>query len=358
MNCNSNSAPPNPPAPPPCQGPNCTSGSSASAGSFDPNDKLAPSGYGEAGFIQFGDTLAYEVRFENKSDATAPARLITVTDTLDPNLDLSAFELFQISFANQTLSIPTGLDRYEDLIPLTFTNPLTGVRCDACVWLEVQAALDFETRTLTLTLSVLDPLTGWYPDDPLLGLLYPENGTGRGQGSISYLVSPNANATSGTIITNRARIVFDYNDPIDTPLVSNAIDSAAPSSHVSSLAPNNSPSFLVQWSGSDSGGGGIANYDVYYSADGTNYIRWLDHTTTTSTIFSGAAGFTYRFYSVARDNVGYEELPPLMPDAQTTTSGNTPPILNTLAARVGFVGRTLFVTNSAFDLDLPAQRLT
>jgi hypothetical protein len=84
------------------------------------------------------------------------------------------------------------------------------------VWVELVAALDFETRTLTLTLSALDPLTGWFPEDPLLGLLYPEDGTGRGQGSIMYLVKAKSDIPTGSVITNRARIVFDYNDPIDT----------------------------------------------------------------------------------------------------------------------------------------------
>ena len=38
--------------------------------------------------------------FENKSEATAPARLVSITDTLDPNLDLNTFELFEIAFAS------------------------------------------------------------------------------------------------------------------------------------------------------------------------------------------------------------------------------------------------------------------
>ena len=67
---------------------------------WDPNDKLAPTGFGDAAYIQANSSLSYEVRFENESTATAPARLITVTDTLDPNLDLSTFELTEIDFAN------------------------------------------------------------------------------------------------------------------------------------------------------------------------------------------------------------------------------------------------------------------
>src|SRR5439155_19137921 len=48
------------PTPPPGPGP---SNSSALAGSFDPNDKLAPAGYGDAAFVQADGSLSYQVRF-------------------------------------------------------------------------------------------------------------------------------------------------------------------------------------------------------------------------------------------------------------------------------------------------------
>src|SRR5262249_35600171 len=158
----------------------------------DPNDKLAPAGFGDSAFIRAESSLSYEVRFENETNATAPARLITVTDTLDPNLDLSTFTLTGIEFANQTISIPSGQDSYSTMAPMT--TP-TG----ASIVVNVQASLDRSTRTLSLVLQALDPTTGWYSDDPMVGLLYPEDGTYRGVGSISYLVKPLPNLPSGTV---------------------------------------------------------------------------------------------------------------------------------------------------------------
>ena len=61
----------------------------------------------------------------------------------------------------------------------------------------VKASLDRSTRQLTLTLDAVDPATGWFPDDPLVGLLYPDDDTGRGVGSISYRVSPLAGLAVG-----------------------------------------------------------------------------------------------------------------------------------------------------------------
>ena len=90
--------------------------------SRDPNDKLGPSGYGSAGYLPAGGVMAYQIRFENQPSATAPAQRVTVTDTLDPNLDLSTFELTEIAFANQTLALPAGLNHYETRLAFTVTN--------------------------------------------------------------------------------------------------------------------------------------------------------------------------------------------------------------------------------------------
>jgi uncharacterized repeat protein (TIGR01451 family) len=278
--------------------------------------------------------MPYRVRYENVQDATAPAQRVTVTDTLDPNLDLSTFELTEIAFANQFITVPVGLSHYHTQLAFTVTNQTLIPLGDASVFslgplptnsilVDVDASLDASTRQLTLSLSTTDPATGWWPEDPLIGFLYPNNTNHVGEGSLSYLVRPRAGLPSGTRIENRARIVFDVNDPIDTPLVFNTIDAGAPSSAVQALPATSDRTFLVQWSGQDDpGGSGIASYDIFVSDDGTNYFTWLSRTTDTSALFTGVPGATYWFYSVARDNVGHEEAAPATADASTTI--NTP----------------------------------
>jgi RHS repeat-associated protein/uncharacterized repeat protein (TIGR01451 family) len=279
--------------------------------SYDPNDKLGPGGYGDAVYVPADQPLAYQVDFENQSTATAPAQQVVVTDTLDPNLDLNTFELSYITVANQSIAAPPALDHYEATFPVTANgnNILVNVR----------AALDRATRRLTLTLQAVDPATGTFPADPLVGLLYPNDATGRGVGSISYSARPLAGLPSGTVIQNRAQITFDYNDPIDTPLVHNTLDAGTPTSSVAPLsAVTNRPTLTVRWSGQDeTGGAGIAGYDLYASEDGGPYSAVLTGTTSTSATLTVAPGHAYAFYSIATDNAGHRQPAPTHDQAAT-----------------------------------------
>ena len=321
----------------------------------DPNDKLGPAGYSSVVYVPANGVFPYEIRFENESIATAPAQNVVVTDALDANLDLNTFELLQINFANQVIPIPASLNHYETrlyflvtnqtLIPQTEMAFLTSTATNSLLIVDVNAALDRPTRTFTLALNALDPNTGWLPADPLLGFLFPDDDTGRGQGSVSYLVRANTNVTTGTVITNRARIVFGYNDPIDTPVVSNTIDANPPTSAVAALPAEAGPRFLVHWNGADEvNGSGLASYDIYVSVNGTNRFLWMVNTTETSAWFQGERGSTYTFYAVARDNVANVEAPPAVPDAVVTVPA-TAPLLAGISAQTAAVGDALFVTN-------------
>ena len=286
------------PLPPPNQNPERHDDTSVT--SADPNDKHGPGGYGEGVYVTSGTALAYQVQFENESDASAPARLITVTDRLDEDLDLDSLQLNEITFADQSIAIPTGLDHFETTVPFNANG--------TPIMVGVVAGLNRTTRELTLSLSAIDPQTGWFPEDPLIGFLYPNDSTGRGQGSISYSISPKAGLPSGTVINNRAKIVFDFNDPIDTPEVHNTLDTTAPSSSVATIPVTTSTEFTVNWSGSDeAGGSGIATYDVYIAVDATPFALWIAGTKTTSATIKGESSRTYAFYSIATDNVGHRQ---------------------------------------------------
>ena len=117
-----------------------------------------------------------------------------------------------------------------------------------------------------------------------------------------------------------ARIVFDTEEPIDTPPIFNTLDAAAPSSHVLALPGQiEQTTFEVSWSGEDdANGSAIADYTILVSKDGGPATVWLSHTTLTNALFTAESGHSYSFSSVARDNSGNEETAPGAPDATLT----------------------------------------
>ena len=338
-----------PPGPkPPIPGQPGGQGSTTGIGSYDPNDKLTV-GYGSQGFVSSGAWLIYTIRFENKTNATAAAQLVTVTDALDPKLDWSTFELMSLGFNGVEVPVPAGLAHYATT---------TAVMSDPANDVDIQAGINPDTGVATWIIESIDPVTGAPPEDPLAGFLPPNDAQHRGEGYVSYRIRTRSTLATGAVITNRARIVFDVNPPIDTPTATNVIDTALPSSAVASL-PSTSPStFEVRWSGADApGGSGLTGFDVYVSRDGGPYALWMIGTTNPSMTFAGEPNASYAFYSVAVDGVGNRELPPAQPDATTRTSaaveeprlawtslGNTI-ILSWPAEIVGYI------LESASDLD-------
>ena len=92
---------------------------------------------------------------------------------------------------------------------------------------------------------------------------------------------------------------------------------AGPTSHVNTLpATTNSQTFTISWTGQDdTGGSGIASYDLYVSRNGSPFEPLLS-TSLTSQDISLDPGYRYDFYTIATDNVGHREATPA--SAQTT----------------------------------------
>jgi hypothetical protein len=301
---------------PPVPGKPGSQGGTSGIGSYDPNDKLTI-GYGNQGFVTSGAWLIYTIRFENKTNATAPAQRVTVTDALDPKLDWSTFELMNLGFNLVEVPVPPGLARYA-------TNSF--VASDPYNVVDIQAKFDPNTGVATWIIESIDPITESPPEDPLAGFLPPNDSLHRGEGYVSYSIRTRSDLASGSVITNMARIVFDINPPIDTPMATNIVDTAAPASAVVALPAASPQNFEVRWGGSDTAGGsGLKAYDIYVSRDGEPYSLWLTGTTNTSLTFPGQPNAAYAFFSVAVDGVGNREAPPAMADATTRTAGEPPP---------------------------------
>jgi RHS repeat-associated protein len=294
------------------------SGSVPSRGSSTPEDKFGPAGYdpsatpvgSEQRFVAGGEALDYRIEFWNKPDAPVPTQYAYVEDTLDPSVfDLSTFEFTRFGFLEWDVPLAGGqaIDTRVDLRP------------DMNIAVDVTAELNPETGKVTWAFRCVDPLTADWPEDPMAGFLPPFNPeTGYELGWVEFRVETKTGLSSGTRIENQAFVEFDMlGDLYDHPAPKqgpwvNTIDAGLPTSNVVELPRVSlSADFVVNWTGhDDTGGSGISTYEVFVSDDGGDWERWRERTPETSATFPGEPGHTYRFYSVARDNVGLEEAAP------------------------------------------------
>jgi len=282
---------------------------------IDPNDMLGPEGFGAERWVSASSTLPYTIRFENRASATAPAQQVTITHTLDPDLDARTFRFGDFGWGDVVVDVDEATSAFiETRVDLTATK---GFHVD------VFAFMDLATRTATWTLTTIDPATGDLPVDALAGFLPPDNPDGVGDGFVNFGVKADRLATTGARLDARARIVFDTEEPIDTPDIMNTIDAVAPESAVSALAESTDQStFLVSWTGlDDDGGSAIAAYDIRVSIDGGAFGLWRAGVTGNSAIYTGDYGRTYAFQSIAIDNAGNRERPPAGADATIRVVG-------------------------------------
>jgi len=290
--------------------------SSGTAGSQDPNQKLSVSGYGTPNYVTGDALLSYRVDFENDVEATAPAQVVLIKDSLSSQLDWTTFELTEVGFGSELITVPEGLKYYENVVPYAYKDE----DYDMVMEVHIEAGIRAETGEVFANFYTIDPETG-LPPAVDIGFLPPENETGRGQGYFSYMVKPKNGLTTGTEIRNVASIQFDFSVTIDTNQVDPhdpgqgtdpkkealvTIDADAPTSTVTAL-PGTSPLiFEVQWSGEDVGSG-VGTYTLYVQDNGGDFAPWIGSTEETSAMFTGTAGHTYGFFSMATDHAGNTE---------------------------------------------------
>ncbi len=285
--------------------------------SSDPNEIVGPDGSGAEHFVRQETALPYTIRFENLAAATAPAQEVRITQQLDSDLDWATFELGEIGFGDTRIEVPAGRSFYSTQVTLP-ARPETG---GASLHVTVTAGIDLTTGLLSWKFTSLDPDTGDLPENALAGFLPPNTIGHQGEGYVSYFVRATSSAADNPRIDAQARIVFDDNPFIDTNVYRNGIDTAVPSSGMALLpGTQDSRDIPLSWIGSDGTGSGIAGFDVFVSEDNGPYTRFLENTEATAAIYTGVYGRTYRFYTMARDHVGYVEAAPLLPDLTVAIS--------------------------------------
>ena len=284
--------------------------------SGDPNYLGGPTGVGGNGWILGSEVLQYYVSFENEPTASAPAHRVIVTNPIDPNSDLDTLQVLEINLVGFQVPLSpilprAGLNEFVTNVDLRPTQDLL---------INVDAKIDPVSRLLSWIFTSLDPITMQPPTDPNVGFLPPGD-----EGAVEFSVQASQGVQTGTQIQDQATVIFDGNQPISTAVWLNTIDNTPPTSQVAALPPTeNTASFKIQWAGTDQGSG-IQDYTIYASDNGGPFTAFLVNTAATSTSFTGQAGHTYGFYSIARDLVGNVENPKTAAEATTqATQGAAP----------------------------------
>ncbi len=192
--------------------------------------------------------------------------------------------------------------------PLTITSTVP-VTHTYDVYLDVNAGVDIVSNEVFWVFQSIDPATGAPPSDPLVGFLPPNVMGTEGQGFATYAVRPRSTAKTGDVIDALATIVFDQNDPLDTPPYLNTLDAGDPSSSMDLMpAEIVGTEAVLTWNLADEvGGSGVKDVDIYVSADSGPFELWQASVPLTATVFTGEPGHTYGFFTVASDNAGNRE---------------------------------------------------
>jgi len=159
-------------------------------GPFDPNDKTTSGNFingiqtdGDTmmlhmiPFSELSEPIQYTILFENKAQAPDSANTVTITDTLDASFDLS------------TLEIDSGLSVFS------------------------RGAFNWSLNGNILTVRY----------DSIM--LPPNVNPPEGEWQAAFRIKLLPNRAAGTVIRNRASIVFDFNPPIFTPEVIHIVGS-------------------------------------------------------------------------------------------------------------------------------------
>ncbi|MCS5723234.1 cell wall-binding repeat-containing protein [Herbiconiux sp. CPCC 203407] len=282
--------------------------------SLDPNEIVGPGGGGDDHATRAEGDFTYAIYFENMADATAPAQEVRITDQLDP----AVFDLSTVRFG----AVAFGDTRYTPAAGTTALDHVIDLRDTANVNLDVAASVD-SSGVVSWDLLSLDPVTGELPQNPDQGFLPPNVDGSEGQGVVYFTVTPKS-PKSKSIISNKASIVFDLNEPIVTNTWNNLVDRDLPAVSVTALpAKTVGRDVKLSWSGSDATSA-VAYYDVYVAIGGGDYELWRGHLEETSATYTGVIGKKYSFVVLARDLAANGSAFPSKPHAVTTTVTSPP----------------------------------
>lgn len=271
--------------------------------STTPEDKYGPVGYGMEhgnGYISNIDQFEYRIDYWNKEDATAPAAIVYIRDTIDTEFDLTTLKFTELGFLKWKVNLDGG----------QHFNINIDCRPDMPYIVNVKGKVDHETREVYWAHTTLDPASMELPEDPMSGYLPPIDSSAYQMGWVNYTIQPLTNLPHETSFENQAFVNFDgvgkWGPAPPYGPYTNILDLNPPWSYIESLdAVQPTLTFDVKLHGTDLESG-IKHTRVYVSKDYTEASFWKS-TRDTILSFNGENGSIYRFYSLATDNAGNNE---------------------------------------------------
>ncbi len=264
-------------------------------GSYDPNMKTAsPQDYVPA----TATAITYTIMFENMATATANATMIQIDDPLSDKLDWKTVAIGDVCIGGTVYSMNEFNAQLRAKLEAKFA-PLVA-----------SGQFSQEEVDNILAMSGLSVL--WHPSQGTITWRFnfgeyefglpPNNPLGQGTGWVRFTADTIGTLSSGTEITNKAAIKFDFNEPMDTPMVKHVVDGIAPSSTITVSPYQTANTFTVNWSGTDAIGQ-IVGYDIYVQEDTGTLTQWANFSEN-SAPYVGIVGHTYTFYCKAMDMAG------------------------------------------------------
>lgn len=273
-------------------------GSAQRVASFDPNDIYGYVAHSGSKFISEDIiTLSYRIEFENDTTfATASAHTVIVKDTLDATkFDLASYQPTSIKIGDKDVQL-NGDKQF-----VTTVDMRPSINAIA----QVEGMYDEEKGIAAWKFTSLDPMTMEETDNVMQGFL-PVNFDGNGIGEVAFNINRLQNLVDGTEINNKASIVFDTNDAIETPVWTNTTDVVPPVTHVRDVEIVNDSTIRVHYDGTDNRSG-IWKYALFAQyGEGSSWFQ-IAETDTTCFDVRYSEDVDYGFCVVATDSAGNVE---------------------------------------------------
>jgi hypothetical protein len=149
--------------------------------------------------------------------------------------------------------------------------------------------------------------------------LPPNVNAPEGEGFVTFTVGLKPGLPDGTVISNKAEIIFDKNFPIETNVYTNTLDLTAPVTTMSEANYDTANQLIAINCNSYDAASGVDSYQLFVSKDGGDYTCAGQFPDQVFYSVPAGDGATYSFYVLAIDRVGNAEV--IIPDAIPFTNG-------------------------------------